>query len=73
MYGHDTLFLYFTRRAQQEQIAAINASSPAAATAHRTLSTLHAAKALLAVATEPSPDGRRAEAHLSLDQLAVTA
>ena len=25
MYGHDTLFLYFTRRAQQEQIAAFSA------------------------------------------------
>ena len=53
MFGHDTLFLYFTRRAQQEQIAAINAGNTAAAAAHRTLSNLHAAKALLALA-----DGR---------------
>lgn len=55
MYGHDTLFLYFTRRARQEQVAAINASNPAAEAAHQSLSCLHAAKALLAVinATEP--------------------
>lgn len=52
MYGHDTLFLYFTRRAQQEQVAAINATCPAAATAHRTLSRLHAAKALLAASED---------------------
>lgn len=73
MYGHDTLFLYFTRRAQQEQIAAINASSPAAATVHRTLSTFHAAKALLAVATETGSDERRAETHPILDGLVVVA
>ena len=54
MYGHDTLFLYFTRRAQQEQVAAINAACPAAEAAHRVLSHLHAAKALLVLAGETS-------------------
>ncbi|MDF0488186.1 hypothetical protein PX554_08600 [Sphingomonas sp. H39-1-10] len=35
-------FLHFCRRARQEQIAAINATSEAAADAHRRLCTLHA-------------------------------
>lgn len=73
MYGHDTLFLYFTRCAQQEQVAAINAGSPAAAAAHRTLSSLHAAKAVLAVAAEPAPDMHRVAAHGALDRLVAAA
>ena len=70
MYGLESLFLYFSRRAQQEQIAAINARSAVAAAAHQKLSGLHAAEALLALAEQasaeplgprPSRDTRRLE------------
>lgn len=50
MHGFGSLFLYFSRRAQQEQIAAINARSAEAAAAHQQLSGLHATEALLALA-----------------------
>ena len=49
MQGYDALFHYFTRRARQEQVAAINARSRAAEKAHRRLSGLYAAQAVLAV------------------------
>jgi hypothetical protein len=44
--------LYHFRRAHQEQVAAINARSPAAASAHRRLAALHATKACLLMADE---------------------
>ena len=71
MLGHDTLFLYFTRRAQQEQIAAINAGSHVAAVAHRTLSNLHAAKALLALEDETGHE--EAVEAIDATRLAVSA
>jgi hypothetical protein len=73
MYGHDTLFLYFTRRARQEQVAAINASNPAAEAAHQSLSCLHAARALLAVVNAPEPDLRASAAGEAVARLAEAA
>ncbi|MGI4730604.1 MAG: hypothetical protein ACRYFW_02505 [Janthinobacterium lividum] len=52
MYGVDTLFAYYSRRARQEQVAAINARTPAAQAAHRQLSGLLAARASRALGAE---------------------
>ena len=53
-------FSYFSRRARQEALAAINAATPAAEAAHRRLSNLHAAQALLAmIAAEDWPKASR--------------
>jgi len=41
MHGFESVLLFFSRRALQEQVAAINAASEAAETAHARLSTLH--------------------------------
>lgn len=53
---HEILsFTYCSRRAREEQVAAINARSAVAAAAHRKLSELHATQALLALlSTLPS-------------------
>lgn len=45
MIGFGSLFDYYSRRAQQEQVAAINAAGPRASDAHRHLSSLHAMRA----------------------------
>lgn len=44
--------LYHFRRAHQEQVAALGARSPAAASSHRRLAALHATKACLLMADE---------------------
>lgn len=60
--------LYHCKRAHQEQVAALNACSPAAAASHRRLAALHAAKACLLMddgGTGPSAAPReRATLHL---------
>lgn len=48
MHGFDPLFLYYSRRALQEQVAAIHAASPAAAKAHERLAVLLASRAAAA-------------------------
>ena len=53
MFDSETEFAYVSRRARQEEIAAINATGSAAALAHRHLSRLYAARALVALI---SPD-----------------
>lgn len=58
MYGVGTLFSYYSRRAQQEQVAAINARSDAAEAAHRTLSALLATRALIAALDDASDAAR---------------
>lgn len=59
LHAHEGQFLYFARRAQQEQVASINANSVEAAAAHQRLSNLHAAKALMAALSGTEPVGSR--------------
>jgi hypothetical protein len=49
MFDPQIEFVYASRRAREEEVAAINASGEAAATAHRKLSRLYSARALLAL------------------------
>jgi len=49
MFDPQSEFLWASRRAREEEVAAINASGEAACTVHRTLSRLYAARALLAL------------------------
>ena len=58
MFDRENEFAYSTRRARQEEVAAINALSDAAAAAHRGLSRLYAARALLAL-LDPDHAGMR--------------
>ena len=69
---HDTLsFSYCSRRAREEQVAAINARHAVAAAAHRKLSELHATQALLALLSA-SPSHERSEGVLRVS-LPLTA
>lgn len=59
MHGFESIFLFLSRRALQEQVAAINAASEAAESAHARLSTLHAqalSAAFESAADWPSPE-----------------
>lgn len=47
MYDRELEFDYCSRRARQEEVAAIQAGCDAAATAHRALARLYAARAML--------------------------
>ena len=49
MVDHEAEFAYTSRRARQEEVAAINAAGDAAAIAHRQLSRLYVARALVAL------------------------
>lgn len=49
MFDVETDFTYWSRRARQEEVAAINARSKKASRAHRRLSALQAARAVLAL------------------------
>lgn len=49
MFDVETDFTYWSRRARQEEVAAINARTRKASRAHRRLSTLQANRAVLAL------------------------
>lgn len=49
MFDHQREFAFASRRAQQEEIAAINARGAAAAAAHREMARLYATRAMLAL------------------------
>ncbi|MBB4087260.1 hypothetical protein [Sphingomonas carotinifaciens] len=70
--SHNILpFTYCSRRAREEQVAAINARSAVAAAAHRKLSELHATQALIALLSA-SPSYGNVEGILR-DNLHLTA